>query len=501
MTPKSLPCNLTRAPATILESLMLYCGKFAQLIGHYFDTGVIRLTALTGAAATEIKGKTTAKACKLMPRQTIETDDIHAWKNTRMLIVDEISFGDHDHFLSKLSDNLQELTGCRDFPFGSIPVIFIGDFFQLAPIGGKPIYLKEDGVYWNQQINRLVELRGEWRFSNCSELRDIFREYRQLGLTSRIREKINSRVVTEAPDLPDAKICTYRNDTKERCNNTIFTNRLNELHSRDTSTQIPEDTIVVKGRVRWSHNNCDLKEKTLRNFLKYATEENTRQKSNKSKRVDPMLKLYAGCQVMLVENKDVDKGHANGTTAQFLSLQLKQRVQPHRITIEGFWVYAVYADEVEFIRLQWTADSTFEGTFTIKPQDIACVTKMEIRDFGIHKSIEAYVHIWQFAMSINNATTGHKLQGKTVEELIVAEWAPANIKNWIYVVLSRVKELKNLYLLQKLPNDTPDTAPDSQLIQMMTNLRRHLVPSDAQFVSRLRQRLQHLRPRRNTNNT
>jgi len=126
---------------------------------------------------------------------------------------------------------------------------------------------------------------------------------------------------------------------------------------------------------------------------------------------------------------------------------------------------------------------------------------MEIRDFGIHKSIEAYVHIWQFAMSINNATTGHKLQGKTVEELIVAEWAPANIKNWIYVVLSRVKELKNLYLLQKLPNDTPDTAPDSQLIQMMTNLRRHLVPSDAQFVSRLRQRLQHLRPRRNTNNT
>jgi hypothetical protein len=36
----------------------------------------------------------------------------------------------------------------------------------------------------------------------------------------------------------------------------------------------------------------------------------------------------------------------------------------------------------------------------------------------------------------NFATTGHKLQGKSVNELVVAEWS--KVKNWAYVVLSKV---------------------------------------------------------------
>ena len=36
----------------------------------------------------------------------------------------------------------------------------------------------------------------------------------------------------------------------------------------------------------------------------------------------------------------------------------------------------------------------------------------------------------------NFATTGHKLQGKTITNLVIAEWR--DIENWVYVVLSRV---------------------------------------------------------------
>jgi len=51
----------------------------------------------------------------------------------------------------------------------------------------------------------------------------------------------------------------------------------------------------------------------------------------------------------------------------------------------------------------------------------------------------------------NCATTGHKLQGKTVENIMVLSW---NYKtNWPYVVLSRVKTMAGLWMLQALDTD------------------------------------------------
>ena len=38
------------------------------------------------------------------------------------------------------------------------------------------------------------------------------------------------------------------------------------------------------------------------------------------------------------------------------------------------------------------------------------------------------------------STTGHKLQGKKLDYLVVTSWA-YNCPHWVYVVLSRVKKL------------------------------------------------------------
>ena len=55
----------------------------------------------------------------------------------------------------------------------------------------------------------------------------------------------------------------------------------------------------------------------------------------------------------------------------------------------------------------------------------------------------------QFGVNSNIATTGHKLQGMTENQLIVSSWMYST-RNWVYVVLSRVKELKGLFILKKL---------------------------------------------------
>ena len=76
-----------------------------------------------------------------------------------------------------------------------------------------------------------------------------------------------------------------------------------------------------------------------------------------------------------------------------------------------------------------------------------------------------------------------------MDALIVAEWAPKNIRNWIYVVLSRVKRIENLYLLNRLPEDI-DGAPDPLLTQMMERLRAKLgKPKDTHKIAMLRRYL------------
>ncbi len=54
----------------------------------------------------------------------------------------------------------------------------------------------------------------------------------------------------------------------------------------------------------------------------------------------------------------------------------------------------------------------------------------------------------------NDRTTGHKLQGMSKDVIIVSSWPTGglskNFKNWEYVVLSRVRTLSGLYLVDPI---------------------------------------------------
>ena len=104
---------------------------------------------------------------------------------------------------------------------------------------------------------------------------------------------------------------------------------------------------------------------------------------------------------------------------------------------------------------------------------------------GGTENITLKVKICQFPVTVNHATTGHKLQGKTAKGLIIAEWA-RRTKNWIYVVLSRVKTLKGLFLMTKLPTEV-ETAPDPLVTQMMARLRESIaVVNDSPLIASIR---------------
>jgi hypothetical protein len=79
----------------------------------------------------------------------------------------------------KISDNLKMFTECQQFRYGRIPICFLGDFCQLEPINGDCIYTNLNGLYWQQALNCMVELKGTHRFSNCPDYQRIITSLRE----------------------------------------------------------------------------------------------------------------------------------------------------------------------------------------------------------------------------------------------------------------------------------------------------------------------------------
>jgi hypothetical protein len=72
--------------------LVSYAKQFSQNVGHEFNDWSILLTAITGTAATEIGGRTSASVFGYMRKTNYaRTEDINFFKDTRLSVIDEIS--------------------------------------------------------------------------------------------------------------------------------------------------------------------------------------------------------------------------------------------------------------------------------------------------------------------------------------------------------------------------------------------------------------------------
>ena len=137
---------------------------FVKSISMYFDwnydTDVVKITALTGAAACQIPdGKTIHIVTGL--RGTVGQSHMEAWKSTQMLIVDEVSFLS-EHLLVKLDKHMRKLKE-DDTMYGGVHIVFVGDFFQMLPVGGGLPLFKNITLQFGA-INKAIFLNISHRF-------------------------------------------------------------------------------------------------------------------------------------------------------------------------------------------------------------------------------------------------------------------------------------------------------------------------------------------------
>ena len=169
---------------------------------------------------------------------------------------------------------------------------------------------------------------------------------------------------------------------------------------------------------------------------------------------------------MLNQNNDVEKCEANGARCTFVKAKLNVPTsQLDIIVIEGYYVYCACVSQIDTLVLRNEDAPTRNGeqqpVFAVESKQESCIVDFPVPVFAsedITKKtfrMKQRVQIRQFPINLANATTVNKLQGRSLEQLVILGLDPQD--NWIYVVLSCVRNLNGLYLckpfLQKYVKD------------------------------------------------
>ena len=375
----------------------------------------------------------------LNQKREIEPEQIELWADTHFLIIDEISFASKSDF-QMMHKQLGKLKQEINTKFGGLNIIFSGDFQQLEPVGrgNLPIYKDNNCPYFIDWVNCYIELKGMQRFKKDVSWGKLLMRMWNGELTKEDVEFINTKVVTlnKRRHLPkDLRYTTYFNRDRDAINTALFEEHCARLRCHNVSTR---DTLIVltnKLAAKTSHGNYEPFH-NRKIFWENCGEDDIKFPREHNGRMDPLLKLYKGCKLMLVFNNNVRHGEANRTTVTLISICLKPNIVPIQIIISKLPVKAIYASQVISIVLKHNNPKIIPNTFQLEPIEFCITTRILKPKLLQIKEDNCKMVKMKATVISNQATTRHKLQGASINQLFVNNWNYTT--NWPYVVLSRL---------------------------------------------------------------
>ena len=443
--------------STVIDMVLMYCKEYYEHLDQSFTERTIIVSAMSGVAATLIMGETTHSSAHLNRKKTFDATDLVPYEDTKLLIVDEISFAREEQ-IDKMYSNFKILKEDIHQHYGGINVVFCGDFRQLQPVNGNFIY--DTGcVSFEPVINMFIELNGLHRFSKDMQWGQLLRRFRNGNPTRADIEFLNKHCLyqSNALSLPqDIQYATGNNRDRVAINVATFEQRcLRVAQMQNGKLTVDDGMLVLSDNIRLGNNGQPLSAAASNTFWQECGEDHVKMERG---RMDPVLRLYHNCPLMMTHNENVPCGEANGTRALAQQVVLKcgetARWVPMRVGDKMLWLRAVWASQVHHITLKHCNDKVQPAIFHMKPKDFSFKAKMPQPKIGGIDTGTAIIHLHatQLPLISNTATTGHKLQGATVDQLFVHDWA-YKYKNWPYVVLSRVKTLGGLIFRRPLSLD------------------------------------------------
>lgn len=369
-------------------------------------------------------------------------------RGVRMIIIDEISMVRADLF--EMMNQICQKALSNSKPFGGIPLVIVGDMFQLPPIVSEDAvleYLKQEygGIYFfNSHVIqkgmkdiKLFELTHSYRQANDPSFVKILDAFR-LPLTPedkvKIMDVINSRVTDSFP--PKAVYVASSNEEVRQVN----TKKLSELPGQITTIDA-EYTIRTK----------DGKEEVTLKHSDLPSDKDICEIEVPSA-YDSQLRFKIGARVVLCKSSKSGR-YVNGDFG----------------TIEGF------NGDYFIIKLD-----NGSKIYCPNPGDAYKSNQMNEYRFEMeydqskHKLIRKTPYIQktkQFPVKLAYAFTIHKAQGQTYDSVILDLNSHIFAPGQLYVALSRARSLQGLYLTK--PVTYSDIISDNSIFVFLDNLREY----------------------------
>lgn len=466
--------------STSVEVAQQYCHSFCMAAAIPFDDITFYFTSTTGSSAALFGGSTIHSAAHL--NKTRLTDAMRqVWKEqVRLLIIDEISFFKASD-VQKLDSKLKRLTGVNK-AYGGVSIVFSGDFHQLKPICSEAEVLYSGSaaaVNWENSINCAIFLDKSHRFKEDPEYGEILKRMRLGETTMNDRKEINKRVINKKtgviPPEDEQNLCYACPTNKERNGVAAGTSQQNILatHPEINSDELPPyHTLMVEAKIQKGGAKGKKVSQSIHDTIVTSLGDDDIKSTNfhcKDAKIDPLLRFYPGSHHMCITNADLNKGRGNGTLCRCLRIKLKNTNKLIWKNWDGRKVWTTSIDNVKYVEFEhWPSPpKNANRKFRLKPQKFSSTINFPItQDLNIKVG---NVCVTQIPVNANIATTGHKLQGMSKDILIVNNW---NYKctNWVYVVLSRVRTRKGLFLSRPLDLTREFSVPDN-LLQFEKRMR------------------------------
>ncbi len=434
--------------STLLREFVEYCD----------NNGVnCAVVAPTGIAAINVNGSTIHSMFQIDVHNPTHLKKLNPAKKTLLkaidvLIIDEISMVSDQMFelIEKRMNQAKFGENPHSKRFGGVRLLIFGDIFQLGPVnkdGEEEVgYFFEANTFQSlyQQGNlKLLELNKIWR-QDDEEFIEILNQIRCGTFDQKSLDKLNSKIIMDNPqafakDNNFSLLCS-RNNSATNYNNQILYGNTNQEYKFQGELEgefnyydsLPPQELILK-------TGC------LVVFVK--NDSGKRYVNGDFGLVDDFI-----YRITLVKNKDVInkeyfsyKGKSKEIKAEIESFQSKGyelQSASYSIMVE----LTRTKGKVEIIRESWQKKS-FQTVEKMVEVDGENMIQQRIQD----KTIGQYT---QFPIKLGYALTVHKSQGMTLEGAVLDFGSGTFGSGLVYVALSRVKSLANLYLTRKLePQD------------------------------------------------
>ena len=367
------------------------------------DSIVVLKVAPTGVAAFNIQGLTIHSAFSLplrmrLPYVPLTEERLSSLRNTlsqvQIVIIDEISMVDQNIF-GYIHGRLQQIKG-KSSDFGHVSVIAVGDFYQLAPVGGIPLYNESvNSRLWHDNF-KIIELDEIMRQKDDAEFANLLNKLR-------IRKR-NEDV--DEHDLSLLRSCEAHEYTDD------------VLHIYPKNKDVDAHNIHMLSK--------NFKEIKVTKAVDSNPKSNSIKKNKKEKVTLPeKLSIAVGVRVILTRNIDTSDGLSNG------------QIGTVKAFIEGTEPFTL-----KYIYVQFDNDKV--GAKFRKTNKICKDYENSVRIAKVEEVHDNFKRL-QFPLKLAYASTIHKVQGLSLEKCLF------NMKGIFcagqaYVGLSRLTSLKGLTL-------------------------------------------------------